>query len=73
MNGNAGNNTKAPNPGQPMLCPYEISHGIHNTVKQIGVEDDVQTRTTGGPSKELGQEVNWYFQGPLHRCPEWLR
>jgi hypothetical protein len=48
-----------------MLRPYEISHGIHNTVGWIGVEDDVQTHTTGGPLKELGQEVNWNFQGPF--------
>ncbi len=55
-----------------MLCPYEISHGIHNTVERIGVEKDMQTRNTIGPSKELGQEVDWNFQGPLHWSPEWL-
>jgi hypothetical protein len=37
-----------------MLRPHEIGHGIHNTVRLIGVEDDVQTHTSGGPSKELG-------------------
>ncbi len=55
-----------------MLHPDEIGHGIHNTVGRIGDEDDVQTRTTGGPSKELGRKVNWNFQGPLHWSPEWL-
>jgi hypothetical protein len=58
MNAKAENSTKAPNPGQPMLRSDEISHVIHNTIRQIGVEDDVQTCTTGGPSKELGQEVD---------------
>ena len=57
-NAKAGKSTKVPNRGQPMLHPYEISHGIHNTVGQIVVKDDVQTCTTGGPSKELSQEVN---------------
>ena len=56
-----------------MLRPHEIGHEIHNTVGRIGVKDDVQTRTTGGPSKELGQKVDWNFQGPLHQSPEWLR
>jgi hypothetical protein len=56
-----------------MLRPYEISHGINNTIRQIGVEDDVRTRTTRGPSKELGQEVDFNFQGPFHQSPEWLR
>ncbi len=55
-----------------MLRPYEISHGIHNNVGQIGIKDDVQTRTTGSTLKELGQEVDWNFQGPLHWSPEWL-
>ncbi len=72
-NARARNSAKAPNPGQPMLCLYEISHGIHNTVGQIGVKDDVRTHTTGGPSKELGQEVDWNIIGPFHWSPEWLR
>jgi hypothetical protein len=56
-----------------MLRLYEISHGIHNTVGWIGVEDDVQTCTTGSPLKELGQEVDWNFHGPFHWSPECLR
>jgi hypothetical protein len=55
-----------------MLCLHEIGHGIHNTVRWIGVKDDVRTHTTGGSLKELGQKVNWNFQGPLHWSPEWL-
>ncbi len=70
----AGNKTKAPNPGQPMLRPYETNHGIHNTVGlTIGVKKDVQTCTTRGPLKKLGQEVDWIFQGPLHQSLECLR
>jgi hypothetical protein len=55
-----------------MLCPYEIGHGIHNTVGWISVKDDVRSCTTGGPLKDLGQEVDWNFQGLFHQSPEWL-
>jgi hypothetical protein len=65
-NAKARNSAKAPTPGQPMLCPYEFSHGIHNTVRRIGVEDDIRACTIRGPLKELGREVDWNFQGPLH-------
>jgi hypothetical protein len=64
-NAATGDSTNTPNPRQPIQWTNETSFQSNNAVRQINIEDDLQTCTTRRTSTEHGQKVYSNIQRPF--------